>query len=209
MSATAVGTRVSYQARTVSLTVTIDGASNDGAAGENDDVQLSTENVIGGQADDSITGSDLDNGLFGSDGDDTLRGGLGNDSLSGNSDDDLLIGNAGDDFGFGNAGNDTWFSAAVDDGSDFFEGSVGIDTATYEARNAGDPVTVRLDNLANDGSSGEGDNIRLDVENVTGGSGNDTLAANQFQADRNILRGGFGRDTLSVTDAPHLAQRRR
>ena len=64
---------------------------------------------------------------------------------------------------------------------------------------------MRLDNLPNDGSLGEGDNIRLDVENVTGGSGNDTLAANQFQADRNILRGGFGRDSLSVTDAPHLA----
>jgi Ca2+-binding RTX toxin-like protein len=197
--------RVSYLQRTTSVTVSIDGDSDDGAAGERDDVQLSTEDVVGSQANDTISGSDAVNGLFGGDGDDQLTGGLGNDSLSGGSDDDRLIGNAGNDFGFGNDGNDIWLGAAVSDGADFFEGSVGIDTASYAARNAGDPVTVRIDNLANDGSDGENDNIRLDVENVSGGSGNDFLAALQFQSSRNHLAGGFGNDIINTRDAPVLA----
>ncbi|HYJ70371.1 MAG TPA: calcium-binding protein [Nocardioidaceae bacterium] len=196
---------VSYQLRTASVNVSIDGDADDGATGEGDNVRLSVENVTGGAGNDAISGSDVDNGLFGGDGNDDLRGGLGNDSISGGNDSDQLIGNAGNDFGFGNAGNDTWLSAAVDDGSDFYEGSVGRDTASYAFRNAGDPVTVRIDNAANDGSSGEGDNIRLDVENVIGGSGNDTIVAVQFQADANHLFGGFGNDILDTRDAPHLA----
>ncbi|MGH3482766.1 MAG: calcium-binding protein [Nocardioidaceae bacterium] len=196
---------MSYLQRTTSVTVSIDGDSDDGAAGERDDVQLSIEDVVGGQADDRLVGSDAVNGLFGGDGSDELVGSLGNDSLSGGNDDDRLIGNAGDDFGFGNAGNDVWVGAAVDDGSDVFEGSVGIDTASYTFRNAGDPVSVRIDNLANDGSNGEGDNIRLDVENVSGGSGNDFLSARQFQERRNHLAGDFGNDIIDTRDAPVLA----
>jgi Ca2+-binding RTX toxin-like protein len=195
---------MSYLQRTTSVTVSIDGESDDGATGERDDVQLSVEDVVGSQANDRLVGSDAVNGLFGGNGRDELVGALGNDSLSGGNDDDRLIGNAGDDFGFGNAGNDVWVGAAVDDGSDFFEGSVGIDTASYEFRNAGDRLTVRIDNLANDGSLGEGDNVRLDVENVIGGSANDILAANQFQENPNRLVGGFGNDSLSTTDAPHI-----
>ena len=80
---------MSYLFRTVDVTVTIDGESNDGAAGERDDVQLSIEDVTGSQADDSITGSDVANGLFGGSGEDDLRGGLGNDSLSGGADNDF------------------------------------------------------------------------------------------------------------------------
>jgi Ca2+-binding RTX toxin-like protein len=196
---------MSYQQRTTRVTVSIDGDSDDGANDERDDVQLSTENVVGSQADDLISGSDVTNALFGGDGRDDLRGGLGNDSLSGGNDGDQLIGNAGNDFGFGNAGDDTWLSAAVTDGSDFFEGSVGRDTMSYEFRNAGDEVSVRIDNLANDGSTGENDNVRLDVENVRGGSGNDTLVATSFQADPNHLSGGFGNDIIDTRDAPHLA----
>jgi Ca2+-binding RTX toxin-like protein len=195
---------MSYLFRTRAIDVTLDGEGDDGEGTEADNVRPSVENVTGGQASDLLVGSDVTNALFGGDGEDDLRGGLGNDSLSGGNDDDQLIGNAGNDFGFGNSGDDTWLSAAVTDGSDTYEGSVGIDTISYEGRNAGDPVTVRIDNVANDGSSGERDNVRLDVENVIGGSGNDTIAANQFQAERNTLRGGFGNDSLSSTD-PTLA----
>ena len=114
-----------------------------------------------------------------------------------------MIGNAGNDFLFGNADDDTALAASGADGADFFEGSVGIDTASYVGRRSS--VNVSIDNIANDGSPREGDNIRLDVENVLGGSGNDTLRANQFQAEPNVLSGGPGGDSLSVTDAPHLA----
>jgi Ca2+-binding RTX toxin-like protein len=59
-------------------------------------------------------------------------------------------------------------------------------------------VSVTLDGVANDGSpGGEGDDVGTDVENVTGGSGPDTLVGD---ADHNVLNGGAGRD--SITGGP-------
>ena len=79
---------VSYADRSVPVTVTLDGAVNDGAAGENDFVAPDVEAVIGGSADDQLTGGD---------GNDALQGGDGNDSISGRGGADLLAGDAGDD----------------------------------------------------------------------------------------------------------------
>jgi Ca2+-binding RTX toxin-like protein len=190
--------RVSYGGRTVSIDVSIDADADDGEAGEADKVQLSVEAITGSQAADHLIGSELDNVLDGGSGDDDLRGNVGDDTLRGGQDDDLLIGNAGDDFMFGNNDNDTALAAAVEDGSDFFEGSVGVDTASYVGRAIG--VSVSLNNVANDGAPGEGDDIRTDVENVEGGSGNDTLNANQLQSGPNRLSGNFGNDVISVTE---------
>jgi Ca2+-binding RTX toxin-like protein len=75
-------------------------------------------------------------------------------------------------------------------GPDVINGGAGTDSATYMSRAAG--VTVRLDDVPNDGQAGEQDNV-LDTENVTGGSGNDVLVGNGL---RNLLSGGTGRDTL-------------
>jgi Ca2+-binding RTX toxin-like protein len=194
--------RASYGSRTVSVNVSIDADADDGEAGEADKVQLSVEAVTGSQAGDQLIGSELDNVLDGGSGDDDLRGNVGDDTLRGGQDDDLLIGNAGDDFMFGNNDNDTALAAAVEDGSDFFEGSVGIDTASYVGRATS--VLVSINNIANDGAPGEGDDIRTDVENVEGGSGNDTLSANQLQNGPNRLSGNFGNDAISVTE-PFLA----
>jgi hypothetical protein len=190
--------RVSYLSRTISVDVTIDTNADDGEAGEGDKVLFSVEAVTGSQADDQLIGSDADNVLDGGDGDDDLRGGVGDDLLRGGSDSDTLIGNADDDFLLGNDGNDTAVAAAVVDGADFFEGSVGIDTASYEARAT--TVLVSLDNVANDGAPGEGDDVRNDVENVQGGSGNDTLASGNVPA-QNVLSGNFGSDIIDVDDA--------
>src|SRR4029434_6559459 len=55
-------------------------------------------------------------------------------------------------------------------------------------------VTVILDDIANDGELGEGDNVHADVENVIGGNGDDKL---EGSAANNVLRGGNGNDTLS------------
>jgi Ca2+-binding RTX toxin-like protein len=194
--------RVSYSARTVAVDVSIDAQADDGQAGERDKVLASVEAVTGGRAGDVLSGSNLDNAFDGGDGDDLLRGGPGVDSLRGNGGNDQLIGDAGNDFLFGNQGNDAAVAASGADGADFFEGSTGTDAASYAARAA--QVRVTLDDLANDGASGEGDEIRLDVENVLGGSGNDILRANQFQSGPNRLVGNGGNDFLSVTDAPHL-----
>ena len=53
---------------------------------------------------------------------------------------------------------------------------------------------ISLDNLANDGRAGEGDNVRSDIENVQGGSGNDTIVGS---AVANTLNGGSGNDTIT------------
>jgi Ca2+-binding RTX toxin-like protein len=195
--------QVRYSARSVGVDVRIDGAPNDGQAGERDDVERSVEDVVGTPADDFVIGSESDNALFGGNGDDDLRGSVGNDSISGGNDNDQLIGNAGDDFMFGNAGDDTSIAAVVEDGADFFEGSVGRDTMSYEARSQS--VFVSINDVANDGASGEADNVRTDVENVSGGSGQDNLIANAFQPEANKLEGNGGVDFLSTRDAPVLA----
>jgi hypothetical protein len=56
---------------------------------------------------------------------------------------------------------------------------------------------VTLDGNADDGASGEGDNVGTDVEDVTGGSAADTLTGN---AADNELVGGAGDDTIAGGD---------
>lgn len=123
----------------------------------------------------------------------------------------------------GGTGNDTILSGV---GSDDIAGGDGFDTVNYSnfyARTAetpyaysnhtspyhgpGKPISVSLDNTANDGfgalfsfgsNSGtkweeEFDNVRADVETVIGGDGNDLISGN---AAANHLTGGPGNDTL-------------
>jgi Ca2+-binding RTX toxin-like protein len=49
--------------------------------------------------------------------------------------------------------------------------------------------------VANDGAAGEGDLIRDDVENVRGGSGDDTITGDD---QKNVLVGGGGVDTIAA-----------
>jgi Ca2+-binding RTX toxin-like protein len=111
----------------------------------------------------------------------------------------VLDGGAGNDLLTGGTGDDQFLEAAAGNGADRHVGGAGVDTVTYSGRTA--PVVVTLDNLANDGAAGEGDNAQ--VENVTGGSGNDSItgsnAVNRIGggpgADR--LVGGSGNDVLT------------
>ncbi|HUL98326.1 MAG TPA: calcium-binding protein, partial [Mycobacterium sp.] len=112
----------------------------------------------------------------------SVIGGHGNDILAGNSGANVLRGGGGDDVLVG------------DIGADVLDGGVGIDTADYNTRTAN--LTVRLDNLANDGAAGEADNV-INTEKILGGSGNDTLVGDKF---RNTLVGGPGNDTLLGVD---------
>ena len=78
-------------------------------------------------------------------------------------------------------------------------GGLGIDTATYIDHST--DVVANLDGSANDGTgcvvtpalpqplSCEGDTIKTDIENLHGGSGNDTLTGNTAA---NLLNGGLG-----------------
>jgi hypothetical protein len=116
-------------------------------------------------------------------------GGLGNDQIG-------LFG--GDDVVDAGSGNDTvdtgWGDDTIDggEGADSIGGGYGRDRVVYSSRSAA--VSVSLDDVANDGASGEGDNVRPTVDDVTGGSGNDTLTGDD---GANGLTGGLGDDVLS------------
>jgi hypothetical protein len=82
-----------YPARSGTVSLSLDGHSNDGAAGEGDFISGDVEELKGGQGDDTLTGNDLPNQLYGGDGNDQLTGGGGSDILSGNDGDDFLYDN--------------------------------------------------------------------------------------------------------------------
>jgi len=168
---------VSYALRTTALTITAGAGANDGAALETDAVAGDVEVITGGTGDDSIGGSAAPETINGGDGDDTLTGGDGNDILNGGSGDDRFL-----------AG------AATTDGADVYNGGTGLDVVSYAARSVG--VTATLDGVANDGETGGGelDNVKADVEDLTGGAGNDILTGS---ASANVLTGGLGNDVLS------------
>ena len=117
-----------------------------------------------------------------------LIAGSGNDLLIGSVRNNALTGGAGNDTLYGGAGNDVLDGGL---GRDVLYGGKGIDTATYASRKTG--VRISLDNKANDGQKGEGDNVRTDVENVIGGAGNDYIVGSSLN---NSLSGGAGNDTI-------------
>jgi Ca2+-binding RTX toxin-like protein len=133
-----------------------------------------------------ITGSNFNDTLVGGQNADTLRGGLGNDSLNGLNQNDLVDGGAGDDTLIGGGQNDTLIGGA---GNDSLDGSAQTDTATFGAGNN----TVNL-TLTTGQNTGEGTDILINIENLAGGDGNDSLTGNGFN---NQLDGGNGNDTLT------------
>lgn len=169
----------SYRARTAPVVVTINSLANDGEAGEKDKVGTDVEEVDGGSGDDRITGNGAPNVLVGFD---------GNDQLTGAGSDDILDGGAGADTLAGAGGRDHLTGG---DGPDSFAGGGDLDEASFADRFT--PVSVSIDGVANDGSPGEGDNVKGDVETLRGGADNDTL---QGSGDAETLLGGAGNDTL-------------
>jgi Ca2+-binding RTX toxin-like protein len=99
---------------------------------------------------------------------------------------DTIVGSAAANKLNGAAGNDNLDGGG---GGDNLVGGDGIDLANFALRARG--VVVKLDGQANDGESGEGDNV--DTENATGGSGDDDLEGN---AQDNGFAGGAGADDL-------------
>ncbi|OLE30610.1 MAG: hypothetical protein AUG44_00975, partial [Actinobacteria bacterium 13_1_20CM_3_71_11] len=143
----------------------------------------------------TITGTAGNDRIIGTAGNDVISAGAGNDTVLGLDGNDTVCLGPGDDVFDGGNGDDTMVADAVPDGRDVFAGSgVDRDIATYAARTT--PVTITLDGVANDGASGEGDNIGPNVTVVIGGSGNDVInsAAAKFQT---VLQGGPGNDRIS------------
>jgi Ca2+-binding RTX toxin-like protein len=125
--------------------------------------------TIGGAAEDTLRNVE------------NVRGGGGADALIGDELTNILLGGGGDDVLSGGGG------------ADILDGGAGVDTAKYGYTNA--PIVVTLNGAAYSVVTVGGlveDTIR-NIENVTGGSGADTLFGDGLA---NVLSGGFGADVL-------------
>ncbi len=171
----------------------------------------------GGTGTDTLTGGvNYDDTLVGGGSEvesDTVSGRGGNDRLIGGAGNDLLDGGDGSDYFDGDLGNDTVIGGAGDDrlqspsadGADGFAGGPGNDSAEYSGRAT--PTVLSADGVANDGASGEGDNIGTDVEQLSTGAGNDTIVLGpgiRAQGDggdgNDAITGGPGNDYIYAGD---------
>jgi uncharacterized delta-60 repeat protein len=175
-----------FSSRTAALDITLDGAANDGAAGEADNVMSDVETVMGGAGNDRIVGSAGNNALYGNGGDDTLDGGRGSDAV------------------YGGAGDDTFLASETGTGgsagSDYYWGGDGFDAVDYSGRTT--RMDIRLGLYATSYGAGRDRDSLRDVEGAVGGSGDDriegTTGANRLSGGggKDVLLGGRGDDTL-------------
>ncbi|MES2337070.1 MAG: VCBS domain-containing protein [Pseudomonadota bacterium] len=204
----------------VTATVTITGVDNNDTitvtgttpqtitAGEGNDTVSATGSgnytVDGGAGNDSITtGSGADRVTAGS-GNDMIETGAGNDSVDAGDGNDTIVGGAGE-------------------GDDYYDGGAGSDTVVYTSQSGALTVDLRETNRSADltlstgtrsaiaavltanGQSTSlptgyaiggaiGTDVLVNIENITSGSGNDTLFGN---AGVNIIDAGGGDDVVS------------
>ena len=118
-----------------------------------------------------------------------VRGGAGSDTLTGNGSVNILSGGSGNDTLSGAGGNDTLIGGS---GNDVMDGGTGTDTVDYSYATAALTVSLAVSS-AQTVASGETDTI-TNVENLVGGSGNDTLTGSTAA---NILSGGAGADRIT------------
>lgn len=149
------------------------------------DILESIENVIGSRYADVIRGDNGANRLEGGAGQDTVNGGRGNDTLVGNLDGVTDTLNGGLD-------NDTVdYSAATRDmtirlgGDNGVIGTGVVDTSSAIVNIGGRSMTMIMPEIRED--------YLISIENVTAGSGDDTIVGNSAN---NVLRGNDGNDTL-------------
>jgi Ca2+-binding RTX toxin-like protein len=120
----------------------------------------------------------------------TLTGGGNGDTLSGGGGSDTLVGLGGNDTLSGGAGDDT-FVATVGDGNDGYNGNGGSDTFDFAMTTADAIVNLAAGTAS---SSQIGSDTINNIENVIGGSGNDTITG---AGSANVLNGGAGIDQLN------------
>ena len=201
------GDVVSYEGRSASVTATIDGVADDGAAGEVDNIATDVENLVGGTAADVLTGSAAGNIIEGGGGSDTIVGGAGQDRIYGGRSDGSGAADGADTV-HGGAGKDTIFPDPNPMGGESYFGDGDVDTISYTGQTGN--FNISLDDIANDGLDGETDNVHSDIENVVGGLGNDVIVGSSSDnvlvgvggegegatGGHDTLRGGAGKDTL-------------
>ena len=180
--------RVIYTLCGTAVTVTIDGANNDGGtcgdgSTASDDVHTDVESITGSNvATDTLTGSCAANTISGDSG--TTDGGAGAaDTLNG--DPAACTPNGGDFLG-GGEGNDSF-------NCDGTGATPGVDTVTYGAPfvDAAAPgISIDTDNVADDsdGFGNAGDNVQSDCERIIGNAQADTINATAADSGRSVVR---------------------
>ena len=181
--------------------------ADDKVTAEGLDTLKGCDSVVGSDFADTITGTDGHNTVYGMAGDDTITLLAGPDSVYPGAGTDTV--DAGDD-------GDDLLVEAGDGADDTLGGGAGTDRIFYEAAATG--VSVSLDDVANDGVTGEQDDVGADIENVitgpyddvvagddddneiTTGDGNDVVTGN---GGSDGMVGGNGTDTLSYATAPN------
>ena len=169
------------------------------------------DTICAGGGDDTVNGGRGNDTIFGQAGDDAIRGERGSDDLFGGAGTDRLFGETGNDEIDGGAGNGDYVDGGAGDdsldggpgdgdtvfggvGNDRIDGGPGAhDIASYKG--VGGPVSVDLG--AGRVSGAEGERLR-GIEDVLGGSGDDTLSGD---ATANRLDGGPGNDRLLAVGA--------
>ena len=174
---------VSYASRTDDLKIFLDKK-----VGQGEDTFAWVENVISGSGNDTIVADNYPNVIFAGDGNDGVDGEASGDVIHGGDGYDTLWGGNSTDVLLGENGNDKLLGGS---GADTMNGNAGVDTVDYSDET--EPVTVSLNGIADDGLKGEGDNVQPDVENITGGAGNDTLTGSAYA---NTIAGGPGKDVI-------------
>jgi Ca2+-binding RTX toxin-like protein len=131
----------------------------------------------------------VDNIIIRGDGDDSIVGTAGNDDIYAGGGDDTVYAAAGNDDVFGEDGDDILI-AGEGTGNDNYDGGEGSDWITFTSTSQG--VVVDLEAGTATGAEIGSDTL-VDIENVTGGDGNDSVTGT---ADVNILVGLGGADTI-------------
>jgi Ca2+-binding RTX toxin-like protein len=140
------------------------------------DTLTNIEVVQGSEVSDSLTGGSVA---------DTFKAGAGND---------ILIGNGGADKLYGEAGDDIFKAIDGDTNADYLDGGSDNDTADYSAVSTKVIVTLGSDTTTSTVTiNGSANDLITGIENITGGSSDDTLTGNELA---NTLIGGAGADTL-------------
>ena len=168
-----------FETRSTPVSLTLDGQPNDGAPGENDDVQPDVEQLTGGSAADVLGGNGAPNTLSGGPGGDRLGGDGGDDVLDGGGDADVTDGGEGDDSVAGGAGTD---DVAGGPGDDLVNGSA----AALVGADGNDRV-----------AGGEGNDL------IAGGDADDALDGGP---GADVMSGGPGSDTAEYATAAAAAK---
>ncbi|MGV3576670.1 MAG: peroxidase family protein, partial [Devosia sp.] len=169
---------------------------------------LGDDFVDAGAGRDIIFADDGDDDVFGGDDDDLIYGEAGHDRLFGGSGNDLIDGGDGNDTVFGGAGNDI-FVASMNDGNDtYYGGELSGDSGNDTLDMAFLTVDAVVDLGTGVGGRGSavstesGTDTLYGIENVTTGSGNDTIIMSNAV---NVVDGGAGEDifVFGSTAAAH------